>query len=108
MEYILLLLIFLAGTGCGWRLREISAVRSMNKILNIKETLSEEEQDDLVRVAVKIERVDGELMVYSIEDNLFMAQGLDWDEIEERLTARFPGKKFHASQENLIEMGFKL
>ena len=65
-------------------------------------------EDDLVRVAVKIERVDGELMVYSIEDNLFMAQGLDWDEIEERLTARFPGKKFHASQENLIEMGFKL
>ena len=108
MEYILLLLVFLVGILWGWRLREKAAIRTMKKMIDSKEELSEEEQDDLLRIPVTIERIDGELMVYSIKDSSFMAQGFDWDEIEDRLNERFPGKKFHATRENLIEMGFKL
>ena len=107
MEYILLFLIFLAGVVWGWRLREKAAVRTLSKIIDSAEDLSEEQQD-LLRIPVNIQRVDGELMVYSIKDNSFMAQGWDWDELEQRLTSRFPGKKFQATRENLIEMGFKL
>jgi hypothetical protein len=104
MEYILLILIFLVGAVLGWRLREKAAVRNLSKIIDS----AEEQQEDLLRIPVNIQRVDGELMAYSIKDNSFMAQGWDWDELEQRLISRFPGKKFKATRENLIEMGFKL
>jgi restriction endonuclease S subunit len=108
MEYILLILIFVGGVGWGWRLREKMAVQNMQKILDNVEESAEELEEDLNRIPVTIERLNSQLFVYSMEDSSFMAQGDDWKEVEERLSSRYPGKKFHATRENLIEMGFKL
>ena len=106
MEILLVLLIFGFGLGFGWNLREKVAEQKIKKVL---EHLQEQEQEeDENRIAVTIETVENQLMVYDMFSGQFMAQGADWEAIQVSLKDRFPGKTFQATKENLEDMGIKL
>lgn len=107
MEILLLLIIFGLGIGFGWNLREKAAERTITKMLEKLEE-QQEEDEDKDRIAVTIENVNNQLMVYDMYSKQFMAQGADWECIEENLKIRYPGKKFHATKENLDDIGIKL
>ena len=106
MDLLLILVVFALGVGWGWRLRERAAERKMKHVMDaIQEAEAEEDED---RIAVTIEMVGDQLMVYDMFSGQFMAQGADWDAIQQRLKDRFPGKTFQATKENLDDMGITL
>lgn len=92
----------------GWVAREVHAKKVLEQIttqaLENVEELQKEVDNNLIRV--KIERYNDHFFVYNMEDHSFMAQGLDRKELEKNLADRYPGKKFAAKEENLVEMGF--
>ena len=106
MEILLVLLIFGFGMGFGWNLREKVAEQKMKKVLELLQ--EQEAEEDENRIAVTIEMVGNQLMVYDMFSGQFMAQGADWNTIQENLKTRFPGKTFQATKENLDDMGIKL
>ena len=101
MSYFLL---FIVGMLIGWKYREYTAVRKMQKLL--KEAEKPKEFD---KIQVKIERHNDLFYVYNIQTNEFLTQGADKDEIQANLKRRFGNVNmaFHATAENIKEIGFK-
>ena len=107
MEILLVLIIFGFGMGFGWNLREKVAEQKIKKVLQqLEDQVMDEEEE--TRIPVTIEMVGNQFMVYDMLSGQFMAQGNTWAEIEQRLTSRYPGKKFQATREDLEMMGIKL
>jgi hypothetical protein len=107
MEFIVLVLVAVAfliiGINAGWNAREHFAKKVIEKHLRELEQSMESKED--APVPIKIEEHDGVFFVYNKEDNSFMAQGKDKSELENVLNARFPGKRFAATQEELQKAG---
>lgn len=101
MSYLLL---FILGMLIGWKYREYTAVRKMQKLL--KEA---EQPKEVNKVQVKIEKHKDMFYVYNLETDEFLTQGLDKDEIQANLKRRFGNVNmaFHATAENIKEIGFK-
>lgn len=108
MEFIILLVVaitfLIVGIQAGWNARERFAEKVIKQHLKNLEDL-EEEQETRDLVPIKIEEHNGVLFVYNKQDNSFMAQGKNKTELEDALNARFPGKRFSASQEELEKAG---
>lgn len=108
MELLILLIVAIVFARIGWGLRELHAIREVEKLNGmVRETLQEElEEIKKKYLPIKIEKVEHGYFVYSIPDNTFMAQGTNRKELEENLDKRYPGKKFAATPDNLKEVGF--
>lgn len=98
--------VFFFGYAVGWAVREITAMRKVNKVLNniLIETRKELEE---TLILITIEKHQDKFFVYNMKDNSFMAQGNNIEELEEELSQKYPGKRFAASPENLKEMGIE-
>jgi len=100
-------LIFIVGMIAGWFYREHRARVQVLKLLKVPvdltklATLSSDED----RLAIKIEKHDGEFFVYSAENKEFMANGSTRKELELRLETRYPGQRFECHPDNLKEVG---
>ena len=103
MEFLILFLVsiffFFYGAICGWKAREKHAMKLTGKL--VEEI--EEEKKSLIQITIE---QHGEVFyIYNKEDKTFMAQGKNKKELEDALSARFPGKKFAASEEELQKAG---
>lgn len=97
------LFVWVMGVLSGWQARERYAQRVLQKLMGeVKE--SEEESEELIQIT--IEKHNEVFYVYDRKTKTFMGQGKNRDEIEDVLHERFPGKRFGASEQNLIEVGF--
>ena len=92
---------FILGANAGWRARERHATRTLDKFL---EQAKEKQPEECI--AVSIEKHHDVFYVFERDTNKFMAQGASKEEVENVLNDRFPGKKFGASEKNLVEVGF--
>lgn len=97
-------LIFILGMLVGWKYREYTAVRKMQKLLK-----AADQPKEVDKVNVKIEKHNDIFYVYNSETDEFLTQGLDKDEIQANLQRKFGNvnKVFHATSENIKEIGFK-
>lgn len=97
-------LLFIVGLLLGWKFREYTAVRKMQKL--IKEAEKPKETD---KIQVKIEKHKDMFYVYNTETDEFLTQGKDKEEIQANLKSRFGNVNmaFHATSENIKEIGFK-
>lgn len=93
---------FIIGVLNGWKARERHAERVLSHLL--EETVTEKEQDDYIRIL--IEKHNDTFYVYDEKTNKFLAQGSSKKELEDTLHSMFPGKRFGAKEQNLIEVGF--
>jgi len=66
-----------------------------NKILA---QLEEELNDSVVRAY--LEFTEGSIMMYDKEDNSFIAQGRDWEELNKNVTTRYPNVSFDIDHES--------
>ena len=105
LNIIILTVVWVIAFVMGWHAREKHAERVISRYIEQAEQLSEEDSDSLIRIA--IEKHNDAFYVYSMDDKTFMAQGQNRKELEAALEARYPGKKFAASPENLMEVGLK-
>jgi len=101
MEILLLVLAFFIGTLHGWNLRE----RHAKKFIESLAEAAQEEQDDNV-VRIFIERHNDQLFAYLKDNSRFIAQASTREELEKKLNATYPGKRFGVSHTNLLEIGF--
>lgn len=103
------ILIFIAGAGLGWLLRELYAVHKVKTLLNhIQSSQDYPDYDEKPEVMhINIEKHDDILFVYNSEDDSFMAQGKTRDELESNLRERYPNVVFGATNANLEKVGFK-
>lgn len=79
----------------------------MTKLVNSKKS---EDEEEVNIVQVKIERNGDIFYLYNLETHEFLAQGKSKDEIQEFLKLRFGNKftvSFHATSDNIKEVGFK-
>lgn len=108
MELLILLIVAMVFARIGWGLRELYAIREVEKLDGILRETLEEELEEIKKkyLPIKIEKVENGYFVYSLPDNAFMAQGTNRKELEDNLDKRYPGKKFAATPDNLKEIGF--
>lgn len=97
------LVCYVAGILHGWHARERKLLREM--VEEVRENVKQENQN-VIRIT--IEKHNGRFFVYGKDDNVFMALGDTIEELEEALSTRYPGKRFAAHEDNLLEMGIKL
>lgn len=95
-----LVLCIVLGFRLGWVAREIHAKRILSEMVE----MSVETDDDTI--AITIDKHNEQFFVYSLSDSTFMAQGSTRQEVEKQLEQQFPGKKFIATHQNLIDVGF--
>lgn len=100
-------LIFIVGLLIGWKFREYTAVRKINKML--RENAEKSEKVEQNKITVKIEKHNDIFYLFNTETNEFLTQGKDKEEIQTNLKLRFQNVNmaFHATAENIKEIGFK-
>jgi hypothetical protein len=103
IEIIAVAVVGVLGFFSGWKAREETAVRRMHEILG-EVQVSDDDFTDIIKIV--IEHHNGVYYVYDMDDKSFMAQGKDRKELEGALASNYPGKKFAASNKNLVEVGF--
>lgn len=101
-----LIIYFITGFVCfymGWKLREIYAMRIMNKIM---EEVAEDTVDEFKKkvINIKVEDHDGQFFVYKKDDGSYLAHGETKHKLEDILNEKFPGKLFNASPEDLEKL----
>ena len=99
-------LIFIAGFLIGWKFREYTAVRKINKMLQQVEQESKKEPN---KISVKIEKHNDVFYLFNMDTDEFLIQGKDKEEIQTNLKRRFGNvdMAFHATSDNIKEVGFK-
>lgn len=100
MEIAILCLLCLV---IGWYAREKYAIYKTKLFFDSMEAQNEEPEDNIKSIV--IEKQEGIFLVYSRDDNTFMAQGSSIEELEDNLATRYPGTRFGASPENLKTVG---
>lgn len=97
MSYLLFIVCFLLG----WKFREYTAVRKINKFIKSVE----DKPESTNRVMVKMERHGEMIYVYDKEDK-FLTQGKNKEEIQINLQKKFGNVNmvFHATSENVKEV----
>jgi len=89
------------GAVHGWNLRETHAKKFIE---SLAEAAQEEEDDNVVKIF--IEQHNGQLFAYHKDNSRFIAQAITRNELEHKLNAAYPGKRFGVSHTNLLEIGF--
>lgn len=94
------LILIAVGLVAGWYLREWWAMRAMKHIVNdaaedFKETIRSKVIDAYV------EKAGDEYFVYRKEDNSFLAQGKNINDLSDILQEKFPGKFFNIPTDQL-------
>jgi hypothetical protein len=87
----------------GWVVREKYAQHKMNKFLKTveKTTIKSEVENTIL---INLVKESGVIYAYNNEDNTFLTQGKDVEEVVTNLTKYFPTKSFVANPNNLKEM----
>jgi len=99
------------GMYAGWYLRQSQLENSIKKMQQEEEAERASKRfrpsikDDVINAI--IERDKDIFYVYAKEDGIFLAQGKSASEITERLTERFPDKKFYVTESNVSEVDYK-
>lgn len=102
MEFVILAGALVLGFLAGWNAREAYAMRIVKQIL--KESQNQEAQEMESRTKMRLERNGDFIFAYRVEDNAFIAQGKDLEELDKAIVSRFPGKKFSVQEQNLIDI----
>ena len=97
------LIIFLVSFAIGWFGREQYAKHIVAQY--IKHVA--EQATKIKHTHVRIEKRDEHLFVYNADTNEFLAQGSTHKEVEELLFNRFPDVYFTASEDNILEVGYR-
>ena len=100
-------LIFIVGILLGWKFREYTAVRKMQKMM--KRAEEETSKPPINKITVNIEKHNNMFYLFNKETDEFVIQGKTKEEILENLKKRFGNVDmvFHATSENIKEVGFK-
>jgi len=107
MDILILIGVAIIAFTWGWNARETVAQHQNRKFFRkLAEQAAEEKVDNLVRI--KIEKHEGVLYAYQLDNSMFIAQANDRKELEQKLSEKFPGKRFGCSEENLKDVGFTL
>jgi len=61
-------------------------------------------EDEMPEVEIRIEQIQGQIFAYSLDDNEFMAQGKNREELFNNLRARYKEIRCVVSQENGAEL----
>jgi hypothetical protein len=105
MEFLILIFVAIISFCWGWNLRERVVIKQTNKMF---ESLAKELQDEERNlIKIKIEKHNDMLLAYHYEDSLFIAQANNRKELEDRLSEKYPGKRFGCTEDNLKEIGFR-
>ncbi len=105
MEFFILIGVAIISFMWGWNSREFIAIRKTSRLLEeLAEEHQQEQKENLFKIT--LEKHDGILFAYALEDGQFIAQGNSREELEKRLAERLPGKRFGCTEENLKEVGF--
>lgn len=106
MDILVLLIAMFFSIWFGWHMREVVARHKMQQLLKLAEEMEDDDElpDNYIRVT--IEKHNDMFFVYDEDDNTFLAQAANQEELDKSLRARFPGKLFAVKEKNLIDMGF--
>lgn len=97
--YIYYFITLMAGFYAGWYLREYAASRSVNKIM--AELHEKEKVTDANRILATVEITDDGIFIYDKDNGSYLTHGPTFNSIEDSLRAKFPGKTFAISQDDL-------
>lgn len=109
MEFLILFGALMVGIYVGWEAREQWAIRQVRRLLEDGE-LSVKQVDDEPAVEytrMRLERHSDLIYAFTVEDDNFIAQGKDLEDLDKAIQARFPGKKFSIKEDNLEQIGVK-
>jgi hypothetical protein len=98
----LLMMVFFAGTVYGFYIHKREVDRRIN---NIMFAFQQDLQENSIQIS--IERHNDTIFVYDKTTKQFMAQGKNAKELEDQLMAKYPGKKFAATTEEIIKSGLR-
>ena len=99
MDILILCLAHAFGILIGWNLRERVAMKIVEKMMDDIQQVEEEE-----RTKMRLETHSGVIYAYTADGNHFIAQGVNLNELDKAIIARFPGKKFSVQEQNLIDI----
>lgn len=104
MEYLIAFIIaFALAFWLGWKLREVYAMRIMNKFSEkYANNLAESFKKDVVDISV--EHTNGCFFIYNRNDGTYLAHGESMSKLEDILSEKFPGKLFNATPEDLEKL----
>lgn len=106
MEFVILFGALMIGIYLGWEAREQWAIRQVRRLLDSGELFTEAETgEEEERTKMRVEKHSDLLYAFTVEDDNFIAQGKDLEELDKAIQARFPGKKFSIQEDNLKEIG---
>lgn len=106
MEFLILFGALMVGIYVGWEAREQWAIRQVRRLLDSGELFTEAETgEEEERTKMRLEKHSDLLYAFTVEDDNFIAQGKDLEELDKAIQARFPGKKFSIQEDNLKDIG---
>lgn len=106
MEFVILFGALMIGIYLGWEAREQWAIRQVRRLLDSGELFTEAETgEEEERTKMRVEKHSDLLYAFTVEDDNFIAQGKDLEELDKAIQARFPGKKFSIQEDNLKDIG---
>ena len=106
MEILILFFVALIGVAVGWHLREVYAIRQVRHLMTEhKDLLKLNDEEQVERTKMRLELHSGVIYAYSEEDNSFIAQGKDLEDLDLAIRSRFPDRKFSVLEDNLKEIG---
>ena len=108
MEFVILFGALIVGIYLGWEAREQWAIRQVRRLLedgdiNLSKIETDEPEEE--RTKMRVEKHSDLLYAFTVEDDNFIAQGKDLEELDKAIQARFPGKKFSIQEDNLKDIG---
>ena len=102
MEFLPLIFCIGIGVVIGWKLREYHAMKTVHAFL--KEAEEQLDEQDENRTKMRLERHGELIYAFEQENDSFIAQGKDLEDLDKAIVARFPGKKFSVQEQNLIDI----
>lgn len=109
MEFLILFGAVMVGIYVGWEAREQWAIRQVQRLLadgdiHLKQV---DDEPEVEYTKMRLEKHSDLIYAFTVEDDNFIAQGKDLNELDTAIQARFPGKKFSIKEGNLEEIGIK-
>ena len=105
VEFIALVVVWIVAFVSGWTARERYAERQLSRLMEETEE-SVRDKIEQTFIHIEIEKHNNQYFAYNMKDKTFMGQGDNQQALEKILMDKYPGKKFAAKHENLVEVGF--